>query len=85
MDKSAVIYVVLEAVIFAIPLIGVIMRMGVYKERIDTLTKRIDKLDNIESRLTTIEVKQDSIEKSLDTVKTQMDTLLKHVIKEEED
>ena len=84
MDKPVIIYAVLEAVIFAIPLIGVFMRMGVYKERIDQLTKRIEKFDNIEPRLTTIEVKQESIEKTLDTVKNQMDTLLKHVIKEEE-
>lgn len=59
MDKSAAVYVIIEAVIFMIPLITLFIKIGRYSERVDKLEKRLDNYDSIDNRLTAIETKID--------------------------
>lgn len=59
MDKAAIFYVVIEAIIFMIPLITLFIKIGRYSERVDKLEKRLDNYDSIDNRLTAIETKID--------------------------
>ena len=58
MDKIFV-YLLIEAVLFLMPIIKVFMVLGSYKEKVEKLEKRVEALDSIDNRLSTIESKLD--------------------------
>lgn len=53
------VYLIIEGVIFLLPLISLFMKLGRYAERIDKLEQRIEEMSTIDNRLTTIETKID--------------------------
>ena len=57
MTKETMIVSIIEAVIFLIPLLSVLIKTGKYVERIDKLEKKIDNLDKIDNKLTEIDTK----------------------------
>lgn len=61
MDKSTFIYMLIEAVVFFLPIAALFTKLGRYAERIEKLERRIEKMDTIDSRLTAIETKLDLI------------------------
>lgn len=58
MDKIFI-YLLIEAVLFLMPIIKVFMVLGSYKEKVEKLEKRVEALDSIDNRLSTIESKLD--------------------------
>lgn len=58
-DKAIMVYLIIEALIFLIPLITLFVKVGRYADKIDTLEKRIDRLDGIENKLNAIDAKVD--------------------------
>ena len=59
MEKAIMVYLIIEGVIFLLPLISLFMKLGRYAERIDKLEQRIEEMSTIDNRLTTIETKID--------------------------
>lgn len=59
MEKAIMVYLIIEGVIFLLPLISLFMKLGRYAERIDKLEQRIEEMSTIDTRLTTIETKID--------------------------
>lgn len=58
MDKIFI-YLLIEAVLFLMPIVKVFMVLGSYKEKVEKLEKRVEALDSIDNRLSTIESKLD--------------------------
>lgn len=59
MDKMIFIYLLIEAILFLMPIVKVFMVLGSYKEKVEKLEKRVEALDSIDNRLSTIESKLD--------------------------
>jgi uncharacterized ion transporter superfamily protein YfcC len=59
MTQGMFVFMVLEAIIFLIPIATLFVKIGKYSEKIEKLEKRIDDMSSIETRLTTIETKID--------------------------
>ena len=53
------VYLIIEGIIFLLPMISLFMKLGRYAERIDKLEQRIEEMSTIDNRLTTIETKID--------------------------
>ena len=53
------IYLLIEAILFLMPIVKVFMVLGSYKEKVEKLEKRVEALDSIDNRLSTIESKLD--------------------------
>lgn len=53
------VYLLIEAVLFLMPIVKVFMVLGSYKEKVEKLEKRVEALDSIDNRLSTIESKLD--------------------------
>ena len=59
MEKTIFVYLLIEAVLFLMPIVKVFMVLGSYKEKVEKLEKRVEALDSIDNRLSTIESKLD--------------------------
>lgn len=59
MDKALLVYLLIEAVLFLMPIVKVFMVLGSYKEKVEKLERRVEALDSIDNRLSTIESKLD--------------------------
>lgn len=61
MDKATFIYMLIEAVVFLIPIGTLAVKLGKTLERIDNIEKRLNEYNGISDRLTSIETKLDFI------------------------
>ena len=59
MEKSVFVFMVIEAIIFLMPLATLFAKIGRYSEKIEKLEKKVEDMSSIETRLTTIETKID--------------------------
>lgn len=59
MDKALLVYVVIETVVFFIPIMRLFIAVGEYKSQIEDIKKRVDQFQTIDNRLTKIETKLD--------------------------
>ena len=59
MDKALLVYVVIETVVFFIPIMRLFITVGEYKSQIEDIRKRVDQFQSIDTRLTKIETKLD--------------------------
>lgn len=56
---SALVYTIIEAVIFMIPILTLFVKIGKYAQQIEDLQRQVNSMNDIESRLSTIESKLD--------------------------
>lgn len=61
MTTATFVYMLIEAVVFILPIAALFTKLGRYAERMEKLEKRVEKMDTIDSRLTAIETKLDLI------------------------
>lgn len=59
MDKILLVYVVIETVIYFIPIMRLFITVGEYKSQIEDIRKKVDQFQSIDNRLTKIETKLD--------------------------
>ena len=59
MSMKEMLPVIIEAVLFMIPLITIFIKIGKYAERIDGLEKQVRDFNTLDNRLTSIETKID--------------------------
>lgn len=94
MDKPTLVYMLIEAVLFLVPLAALFIKVGGYKKMVEDMAKKTDNLPEwkatVDTKVTQLELSNiaqqntlESINKSIIAISTKMDLLLDNKIKVE--
>ena len=94
MDKPTLVYMLIEAVLFLVPLAALFIKVGGYKRMVEDIAKKTDNLPEwkatVDTKVTQLELSNiaqqntlESINKSIIAISTKMDLLLDNKIKVE--
>ena len=94
MDKPTLVYMLIEAVLFLVPLAALFIKVGGYKRMVEDMAKKTDNLPEwkatVDTKVTQLELSNiaqqntlESINKSIIAISTKMDLLLDNKIKVE--
>lgn len=94
MDKPTLVYMLIEAALFLVPLAALFIKVGGYKRMVEDMAKKTDNLPEwkatVDTKVTQLELSNiaqqntlESINKSIIAISTKMDLLLDNKIKVE--